>query len=198
MLSAVTRAQEDMQCPQISITGPAGLTEPGEVAPFTVVVAHSTLQLQKLEYKWTSSTGAIEDGQGTTSIRVRQLRREGLTATVEILGLPEGCPYQASEYAPYEVGPQAIAIGEVSVARPRLTKAISMEIKKTLSERPGSQLFVIVGGTVRHREEATASIIRDLSRLKINRSRITISPSTDNSASIKFYAVPPGASNPSM
>jgi hypothetical protein len=52
---------------------------------------------QKVSYKWSVSRGKIKSGQGTSSITIeRPEEMYGLTATVEVEGLPKGCGNAAS------------------------------------------------------------------------------------------------------
>jgi hypothetical protein len=86
-------------CPAISITGPAGITSPGETMTFTT---YEPMGLNII-YKWSVSKGGrIESGQGTPSIKVlmsTNLNISNITATVELSGLDATCPYTASETA---------------------------------------------------------------------------------------------------
>src|SRR6478672_1633785 len=88
-------AQVNPQCPNISVTGPAGLIQPGELIPFTVTVKPTE---STLTYKWTVSRGIVAEGQGTPTIKVRVAPRDfDVTATVEVDGLPQECVKRASE-----------------------------------------------------------------------------------------------------
>jgi hypothetical protein len=53
---------------------------------------------RELTYKWEVNKGKIVSGQGTTTIKVDVGGKAtyGLTATVEVGGLDEGCPNKAS------------------------------------------------------------------------------------------------------
>ena len=85
-------------CPAISVTGPTGITKPGDNMIFAVKV--DTNQREKLSYHWWISKGAMVKGQGTAAITVKHdCRSANVTATVEVKGLPEGCPSGASETA---------------------------------------------------------------------------------------------------
>jgi hypothetical protein len=47
-------------------------------------------------FNWTVSAGRITAGQGTSSITVTGFEGHSPTATVEVGGIPSGCPNQAS------------------------------------------------------------------------------------------------------
>ncbi|MEJ7849228.1 MAG: hypothetical protein WKF92_14190 [Pyrinomonadaceae bacterium] len=95
-------AQTDVKsaCPQLSITGPAGVFNPGEVATYIAEIDSPDDSLN-IEYVWSVSSGRIISGQGTRTVKVEQPGSEAsgsnLTATVEVKGFPEGCPTTASE-----------------------------------------------------------------------------------------------------
>ena len=82
------------ECPTIIVSCP------DDVSPKTLTyTAHiSGLERdQKVSYKWSVSRGKIKSGQGTSSITVgRPEEMYGLTATVEVGGLPNGCGNAAS------------------------------------------------------------------------------------------------------
>jgi len=89
------QTNQSLSCPKIDVSG-GGITNPGEPTTFTANV--EGYDLSKLSFKWTISTGEILQGQDTPTITVLQKEdNENLTATVEIKGLPEGCPATASE-----------------------------------------------------------------------------------------------------
>lgn len=91
-------AAQPAMCPALNIAGPTGVTIPGDNMVFTVNV--DTKDREKLSYHWWISAGAMVKGQGTPTITVKHdCRNANVTATVEIKGLPEGCPYSASETA---------------------------------------------------------------------------------------------------
>ena len=99
LLASVISAQSDDSsvCPNISVQGPAGVIRTGETASYSFQIDIKGLHLDP-QYVWSVSAGQILNGQGTTSIDVRQLG-EALTVTVKVKGLPSNCPDTASETA---------------------------------------------------------------------------------------------------
>src|SRR5688500_539522 len=83
----------NLQCPQISVTGPASANKPLETIVFTANVING--DKYKITYKWAIDSGEIIEGQGTRTISVKP-GIEAVTATVEIEGIPEGCESEAS------------------------------------------------------------------------------------------------------
>jgi hypothetical protein len=104
-------------CPVIFIRGPMELIKPGEIANYSVE-AKDEKDLNGLQYNWSVSDGSIVYGQGTTAVSVRQ-PNGNLTVTVEINGLPPGCPKMLSETIACALPqPQAILMDEYAVPPP--------------------------------------------------------------------------------
>ena len=100
-LALVAPAQQtDPICPTIEITGPSGLTNPGDTLTFAVTLSSTA---GNVRYTWKVSRGVIEDGQGTQSIVIRtslEDNGQNVEATVSITGLPKNCVHKATEIAP--------------------------------------------------------------------------------------------------
>ena len=89
---AATIASAQTDCPTIKVTGPAGIPENGALIPFH---ARATGKVSSgITYKWSVSTGKVAEGQGTDRAKfdVGWPTTAQVTATVEVRGLPEGCP----------------------------------------------------------------------------------------------------------
>lgn len=86
-------------CPKITVLGPASVTNPGEEMTFRVSMTGE--RISDLGYSWKATGGELVSGQNTSTIHVRipNASRILVTATVEILGLPEGCSQTFSEFA---------------------------------------------------------------------------------------------------
>jgi hypothetical protein len=85
-------------CPALAISC-TELIRPGVPATFTLTVKDAPGNA-KLTYNWVISAGTISSGQGTSSINVDTtgvaFALGGVTATVDVAGLPEGCAGSAS------------------------------------------------------------------------------------------------------
>ncbi len=92
--SRKSAAALNIECPTISVSCP------DDMSPKIVTYSAHISGLepsQKITYKWSISRGKIKSGQGTSSIAVeRPDDMNGLTATVEIGGLPAACSNAAS------------------------------------------------------------------------------------------------------
>lgn len=87
-------------CPEIVVTGPSGVTKAGDPMTFTASIRHSLPD--KAGYDWSVSSGMIESGQGTATIKVqttKDMAGSNVTAMVKIRGVGVGCADTASEIA---------------------------------------------------------------------------------------------------
>jgi hypothetical protein len=189
------------ECPSLSVSGPAGVTLPGDAMTFTANVVGGTQQ--SVTYNWSVTAGTIESGQGTPSITVRtdQSMADGnVTATVNVGGLdPDcNCPSEASETAPVgridhvlvdEFGP--LSNDDV---RSRLDTFFA-----ELSNNPNNQGYIINYGTDREIAQLERLITNHINLRQFPRERITLvngGPSPDGERRTKLYRIPPGAENP--
>ena len=97
MLNLVAFCQNaPQQCPTIAVSGPAGMTHPGENIN---VSAKVTPAIQNLKYFWHASAGTITKDQGTSAISLATTSDDNfseIVVRVEIEGVPNGCPQSAS------------------------------------------------------------------------------------------------------
>ena len=96
-LAASAQANEN-PCPSISLSGPAGLTQPGETVLYVAEIGKEA-EKYNIEYIWTVENGKIIEGQGTNSLKF--LPNEGgneisSTVRLEIRGFPKQCTNTAS------------------------------------------------------------------------------------------------------
>lgn len=189
------------QCATVDVSGPAGITNPGDTMTFTANVTAGTYDPT---YNWTVSAGTIISGQGTPSITVQttpDMAGSSVTATVDIGGAPTecSCPVSDSETAGVAPRPDPILVDEFGAMpnddiRGRLDTFFS-----ELSNNPSNQGYIINYGTpqqIAARERLIANHIRFRGQ---DPSRITIvngGASPDGVPTTKLYRVPPGADNP--
>ncbi|HXF43398.1 MAG TPA: hypothetical protein VNK26_06630 [Pyrinomonadaceae bacterium] len=189
-------------CPSLSVTGPAGITNPGDTMVFTATVAGGTQA--NITYNWTVSNGTIESGQGTPSIVVRTTREmanSSVTATVNIGGLDPNCrcTTEASETAGVAALPTAVQIDEFGKLPNDDIRARLDTFFAELANNPNNQGYIINYGTPKEIAAREKLIINHINFRKFDRSRITIvngGPSPDGVVKTKLYRVPPGANNP--
>jgi len=199
-VDTLAQRNEDPYCPPIYVNGPAGLTPPGGLATFTTTIGDQARNYNP-QYRWTVSTGKIVGGQGTLSIRVKMPEDvQGITASVEVLGLPEGCPAMASGETPSGDRPPAELIAALSSVN-EIDLGTLDSIEKSVQANPNSQVFVIA---VFERTTAKTKTVETLNRLReiltstqqIESDRITFLTGFADKGRVKIYLVPPGADNP--
>ena len=188
---------QDCVCPPLSVSGPSGITNPGDAMTFTASSSGD------VTYNWTVSAGTIESGQGTPSITVRTNRDmagTNVTATVDIGGLPAGCncPASASETAPVAARPEANLIDQFGPATDDDVKARVDNFYTQLNNNPSAQGYIINYGTPAEIKRRRAQIMKAINFRKFDASRVTFIDGPDNGTGVntKFYVVPAGAENP--
>jgi hypothetical protein len=187
------------ECPTLSVTGPAGITPPGDAMTFTANVVGGP----SVTYNWSVDRGVIESGQGTPSISVRTSREDAgqnVTATVTLGGLDPacGCPSSASETAPVDRNPEPILVDEFGALQNDDIRARLDEFFIQLQNNPTNQGYIINYGTDRDIAARERLILNHITFRKFDRSRITLvrGGDTGSGPNTKLYRIPPGAENP--
>lgn len=190
------------ECPTATISGPAGITAPGETMTFTANVSGGTQQ-GAITYNWSVSGGTIESGQGTPSIVVRTAREQAgqsITATVELGGLPNcGCPATLTETGGVGALPRAEQIDEFGRLPNDDIRGRLDTFFAELSNRPGEQGYIINYGTPAQITARERLIRNHITFRNFDPSRITIvngGTSPTGEQLTRLYRVPPGAENP--
>jgi hypothetical protein len=189
-------------CPSLSVTGPAGITQPGGTMTFTANVSGGTQE--NLTYNWTVTGADVASGQGTPSITVTAPTDQtggNVTATVNLGGTnPDcNCPTSASETAPYAPQPTATQVDQFGKASNDEVKARVDNFYIQLNNNPNSQGYVIVSGTPAQIRARRRQIEQAIAFRKYDPSRITfVEVPSAGPVDTKFYLVPPGATPPSQ
>lgn len=99
----------------------------------------------KLTFKWSVSTGEIISGQDSDVITVdlKRTTRRGLTVTVEVNGIPTGCPDEASESFLVIDGPVAIKKEEYGRISFRDEKKRLLRFANELRKYPRAIAYII-------------------------------------------------------
>lgn len=187
------------ECPSLTVSGPSGITNPGDAMTFTANVSGGTQQ--SVTYNWTVSAGTITSGQGTPSISVDTtgLAGQSVTATVNIGGTDAscGCRTDASETGGVAPNPDSVLVDEFGAMpnddiRGRLDLFFA-----ELSNNPNNQGYIINYGTPAQIATREKLIRNHIAFRKFDASRITlVNGGEGTGVSTKLYRVPPGANNP--
>jgi len=183
-------------CPKIEVSGPSGLVDTGKKATFTVQVGAGEWD-SKISYFWSTSSGAISAGQGTRTIEVVVDR--ALTATVEIKGLPEGCPNQTSDTMFGDSKPEAVKLSEFAGSLDKIAKERFAEIVEAAKADPNAQLYILISGGVKNPTVSISRkrvVILDQFSKRLHDYRVTFVNSNKNDDRVLIYLVPAGADIP--
>jgi hypothetical protein len=187
-------------CGTLSVSGPAGVTNPGDTMTFTATVSGGSASPT---YNWSVSAGTIESGQGTPSIVVRTARENAgqtITATVDLGGLDPNCNCQrsASESGPVAPNPQAELVDQFGALPNDDIRGRLDAFFQVLSNNPNDQGYIINYGTDREVAAREKLITNHITFRKFDRARITLVRGGDKGtgAETKLYRIPPGATNP--
>lgn len=190
------------ECPSLTVTGPAGVTQPGDSMTFTANVSGGSQQ--SLTYNWSVSAGTISSGQGTPSITVATdagMAGGNVTATVDIGGTDPGCgcTTTAQETAPIESKPIAQLVDEFGKMPNDDIRGRLDAFFTELSNNPNNQGYIINYGTDREITARERLITNHIAFRNFDRSRITLvrgGASPDGEPRTKLWRIPPGADNP--
>jgi hypothetical protein len=187
------------ECNAITVSGPSGVTNPGDSMTFTANVGGGG----DYTYNWTVSNGTISSGQGTSSITVsttKDMAGQNVTATVEVGGMCPECPKTASETAGIAPPIKFTQIDEFGKLPDDEVKARVDGLYLQLNNNPTAQGYIINYGTAAEIKKRRAQIMKAINRpgTSYDPSRVTFIDGPNNGTGIntKFYIVPAGADTP--
>ncbi len=193
------RPVECPSCASVSVSGPSGLTKPGDTMTFTATAAGAE------NYNWTVSRGTIESGQGTPSITVRTSTADAgssVTATLQVgfASRPgcEPCPNGGSASAEIQQPVVPIPVDDFGKKSDDEVKAIVDNFYIQLNNNPSAQGYIINYGTPAQIKKRRAQIMKAINFRKYDAGRVTFvdGPDSGGGESTKLYLVPAGAENP--
>ncbi len=195
------RCEVKCVCPTLSVTGPAGVTAPGETMTFTANVAGGTSET--ITYEWTVDNGTIIEGQGTPVIRVAttaDLAGQNVTATVTIsgTGLCEQCEKARSETAAVESIPSCRDIDEFGVLANDEVRARLDSFFVELQNNPTATGYIINYGKARDVARRETLIRNHIRFRNFDASRIILLRGDQNGGMLRtrFVLCPSGAPAP--
>ncbi len=193
-------AQPPANCPKIDVLGPAGINQPGEPFMFTAVVNGD--MPKNVSFQWEVTGGELVAGQGTLKASAVAEWKEGtasLTATLTVLGLPDGCPRSVSESAGVVCQCVSVLIDEFGRLPNRALRTRLNKFFTELSNHPNNQGYIIVYGTEKEMSSREQFVAKEVMFRNFDRSRITIvrgGAHPDGVVYTRLHRIPPGASNP--
>lgn len=184
------------ECPTLSVSGPSGITRPGDTMTFTAMSGGN------VTYNWVVSDGTIVSGQGTPSITVAttaDMAGRNITATVTIGGFEDcNCVKSASDTG-------SIADRVTSTLIDEFGRQVDDEVKARvdnfyiqLNNNPTAQGYIINYGTAADIRRRRAQIMKAINFRRYDVSRVTFIDGPNNQGGVftKFYLVPSGADVP--
>lgn len=190
-------------CPKVIVSGgeSEGVPAPGEPIPYVVSIDPPERAVG-LSYLWSVSTAngpvGMVRGQGTARIEL-PYTHNGATATVKVIGLPAGCPNEASDMVAIDPPPQPIRIDEIVGSISNAPKSFFANITERFANYPGASLAVSIaagkrGASYELKKRAVAAKLR--LNPKDAESRIIFVRSAAGDDKVVFWLVPPGADLP--
>jgi hypothetical protein len=198
-LSAVAQGEAKIGCVNFEISGPSELPEQGVPLVYTLQIEEPA----KYGYAWTLTGADIVEGQGTHTVRA-SLKEDAVdvSASVEVLGLPPGCPSKAWETMLVCRPPASILVTEFATDHSRVNRDAFDSLAEALSSNKNDQGFVllmyegdVLSGAVRSHEQK----IEEYLRRKLGEeehSRIAVKVVKSDKNFVRLYLVPPGAEWP--
>jgi len=192
-VSATVSAQGP--CPTIQVSGPAGIPNPGDLIPFIVQLSGDVPA--NVGFKWTVSSGKVIEGQGTDKVKIDADWMSGVsvTATVEVLGLPAGCPNTSSETMAVAIDPGPIYVGHSDEPR-TYTERVDELIEK-LEKYPNSQGYIFIGTPSSDLYKQIEQLIRaTASQTGFDQDRLTVKHEITSKQLVELWVIRPGVNNP--
>lgn len=188
------------ECPTLDVTGPAGVTAPGETMTFTANVSGGTGEA--VTYNWEVTSGTIIEGQGTPVIRVAttpEMAGTSVTGTVTIGGICDDCPNKtASETGVISANPESSLIDEFGVLSNDEVRTRLDNYFTSLQSNPSATGVIINSGAARDVTRRETLIRNHIRFRNFDESRITFIRGEGTDLNTKLYLVPAGATAPTQ
>jgi hypothetical protein len=190
------QADENPGCPNLSIIGPSVPPKLGETGAFTLRLEGAGKDL-KLDYAWAISSGEITSGQGTSILTVRFNERNPVTATVQVKGLPDGCPNTWSENTGCDLGSDPPELlGSFPGPLMAKEKARLITIYDRFEAVRNARGVIFLAGTVRQIKANKNMIMKFVIKFYKDPARVTFVDLDAENEMTEFWLVPSGAEEP--
>jgi len=108
--AASAQINQTLSCPKIEVSGEVDF-KPKAPMIFTASISKEA-EKYEIKYKWAVANGEILEGQGTTRIKVKFEPNTNVTATLEVIGLPDSCASVDSETGSVAIDYRSILVEE--------------------------------------------------------------------------------------
>ncbi len=173
-LSIFAQTEENSPCPTLSLTGPSGSVSAGNSISFIASLNIET-EIPNLKYKWTVERAEIVRGQGTNTIIVKTELgfEENLTATVEVLGLPEICGTpRASENTSVDRELEAEKIEEFVFSGSAKDEGYLDKFAQKLKDESNANGYILIGSETGLSQSAFDKRVQKIRQYLINNKNI--------------------------
>jgi hypothetical protein len=192
-------AQTPSDCPTISVTSPPGIVL--KTPAFTAEISGKVPENTSLN--WNVSKGRILDGQGTKRILI-DYEPEGyeysITATLEVGGLPAGCPNKVSEMYSVVIDPGPELLADETLTSSFYQSTLSKTIHR-LKEDSNAYLYIIeyrpreaTPAELKKRIGEIAKFLKQALRQDSPFFKLVIVPRPDKR--VRIYLIAPGVNDP--
>lgn len=189
-------------CPVFSIVAPDSAADSNKPLVFRLDIDRKINPNEKLI--WTTSAGKILSGQGTESIAVENVSETGetITATIDILGLPDNCEKSFSASAPTvcPIPLMPMKMDEFGKATKEVLKEKIVFLSQKLKEDPTATASIIKYSARRaDKLDAYRDLQLMLNYLKsdgIDEERINFQIGFEEGETTELWFVPAGAAQP--
>ena len=146
--TTAARAQEANRCPDLEISGPIGKIDRNQ--PLRFVAVAGDMADDKITYAWNVSVPAtikkVGEEPDEVDIDLKDYPRQKITISVEINGLPEGCPktavYELDEVLDSPEKTEAVMDSIVVIApQPEIVDAPSLSLSCPVKVDEGTPLY---------------------------------------------------------
>lgn len=198
------QTEENSPCPSVSVIGPSGLVKAGDSVTFVAQLSNESENFP-VKYNWTVERGEITSGQGTSIITVESKVgfEMGITATVEVSGLPENCGILTASDGAYctLTPPEPEKVSEFAFSNSAKDEEYLSKFAQELKDKPNDSGYILIYSETdlskNEFNKREQKIRQFLTKIKnIESERFTIVNAGEIKNSIQLWLVPPGAELP--
>jgi len=148
-------------------------------------------------YRWHVDNGQVIGGQSTSRIVLSWTdQRQGITASVEIGGLPQGCANRAGASVTMDLAPEPTKLDEIKTPLSKIPPRRYEAILRNLNASPDAMLFIFLPRTGTSSRDNRRILDKNLTS-KIDQGKLRVKlVDSRRDGYIEVWLVPPGASAP--
>ncbi len=203
-LAAFAQTNKTSRCPTILVTNQSATILPNEPITFAALVSKKPENFS-LKYNWSTSGGEIVEEQGTSIVKVLPKNfARGLSAAIEIKGLPKECPNVGHiTMAEPALPPKIQLFTEFSTASLQIDKARLDSLTKKLLNDTTTMVYIIEKFKPNTSQKSIKQKVREITDYlikdkRIEKDRIVVLTASSAENLSQFFIVPAGAIPPTI